>query len=282
MMDNLENSKCICCNSSNSEFIHKENNYKYLECKNCGFIFVSQKINQQFKKKNIAIVNSTLNFWKKWGLQRTELFQKEINNIKKIKSKGSLLDVGCGTGTFLNLVKDKYNAIGIEPDINLYNIGNKLYNIKIQNKFLRDIKKKYDVITLWDVLEHMPDPEQELRYISKILKKNGILVIRVPNKGYAKFKKYFFDKLGLTEKYKKGCFGAPNHLYHFSKKSLNALFEKNDFQIIKYKPARSMISDKFFLRLATSSIYYLGLLLYYLSFSKINIVIDHLVYVKKR
>ncbi|MFH0875964.1 MAG: class I SAM-dependent methyltransferase [archaeon] len=272
--------KCICCGSKNNKYIHSEKEYNYFECNKCGFIF-SPTIEKQYFPKRKKLGQDEINFWKKWGERRKSFFLSQLKYIKKLKPHGKALDVGCGTGAFLDILKESYDAYGIEPNIILCNTGNRLYNNRIKNCLLYDVKDKYDLVYLMDVVEHMPQPDIELINLKKVMKSDAIVVIRVPNASYVKFKKFFFDLLGLTKKFKHGCFGAPGHLYHFSKKSLFSLLENNGFKIIKYCPTRSNIEDRLFARIISSGLYYFGLVLYFVSFGKINIVIDHLVYAKE-
>ncbi|WP_421712339.1 class I SAM-dependent methyltransferase, partial [Alteromonas abrolhosensis] len=95
---------------------------------------------------------------------------------------------------------------------------------------------KFDVITLWHVLEHLPDLEGTIIEIEKLLNPGGILIIAVPNyKSYdAKYYKTYW-----------AAFDVPRHLWHFSRKSMNKLFS-NKMELIKIKP---MLFDSFYVSL---------------------------------
>jgi 2-polyprenyl-3-methyl-5-hydroxy-6-metoxy-1,4-benzoquinol methylase len=163
---------------------------------------------------------------------------KKVNLIKNLSTtEKTILDIGAGTGDFLKSAqKDGWKIHGIEP--------NKQARLKALTKeitlkeSLADItKEKFDVITLWHVLEHLPDFENEINNIQKKLKQNGYLVIAVPNyKSYdAKHYKQFW-----------AAYDTPRHLWHFSKESIKRLFKPYKLELVQTKP---MIFDSFYISL---------------------------------
>ncbi len=168
---------------------------------------------------------------KKWSLQKkTKLIFTQNNGL------GSLLDVGAGTGDFLKVAKEKgWEVAGVEPNVN----ATKLASQKgvVLKPELKDFEgNQFDVITLWHVLEHVPNLEETIAQLSGLLKPNGVLIIAVPN-----FKSY--DALHYGKFW--AAYDVPRHLWHFSKKSIKELFSA-DFQLQKIKP---MIFDSFYVSL---------------------------------
>ena len=149
----------------------------------------------------------------------------------------SLLDIGAGTGDFLLKAKNKgWEVKGIEP--------NSLARSKALEKGLelhKDMEgckdQKFELVTLWHVLEHLPDLETQIANIVSVIPKNGTLIIAVPN-----FKSYD------ARYYKKywAAYDVPRHLWHFSRKAIPKLFSKHHMQVIKTKP---MIFDAFYVSL---------------------------------
>ncbi len=184
---------------------------------------------------------------------KRNLFEKTYHSIKRIalkrklklintySSKGkSLLDFGCGTGDFLQIAKNNgWNVHGIEPNDDARKIANNKTGNSVFNSenLLRLEPSSFDVITLWHVLEHIPNLNEHITIFKKLLKVNGTLIIAVPNfKSYdAKFYKNFW-----------AAFDVPRHLWHFSKTSISKLVSKENMHVVKTYP---MLFDAFYVSL---------------------------------
>ena len=167
---------------------------------------------------------------------------KLINNLSK--DSKTLLDVGCGTGDFLWTAKQNgWNVKGIEPNPQAREIANSKTNNAVSNiESLLDLEKQsFDVITLWHVLEHLPNLEEHIQLFQSLLKPNGRLVIAVPNfKSYdATYYKSFW-----------AAYDVPRHLWHFSRTSISKLFSKYDMRVEETLPMKfdafyvSLLSQK--------------------------------------
>ncbi len=168
---------------------------------------------------------------------------KLINSFKT-KSK-TLLDIGCGTGDFLETaLKGGWEVTGIEPDEKARQIANtKTNGLVFNSATLAQLKpNSFDVITLWHVLEHLPNLEQHMQLLESLLKPTGTLVIAVPNyKSYdAAYYKNFW-----------AAYDVPRHLWHFSKTSISKLFQNHQMAVVKTLPMKfdayyvSLLSEKY-------------------------------------
>ena len=168
---------------------------------------------------------------KKWSLQeKTKLI---LNQNKRI---GSLLDVGAGTGDFLKVAKDKgWDVYGMEPNNNAAKLASEK-GIILSSTLKQFEGKQFDVVTLWHVLEHIPNLEETISELSKLVKINGTLIIAVPN-----FKSYDAKYYGKFW----AAFDAPRHIWHFSKKAIESLFSEC-FKLQEIKP---MVFDSFYVSL---------------------------------
>lgn len=157
--------------------------------------------------------------------------------------KKNLLDVGCGTGDFLMTCKtNNWNVIGVEPNKNARDLAEE----KLAEKLFSDLSeiksKQFDVITLWHVLEHVPDLEKYILNIKKLLKPKGVLVIAVPN--YRSYDAAYYKQFWAA-------FDVPRHLWHFSKESIQKLFLKQKMEVFKILPMKfdsfyvSLLSEKY-------------------------------------
>ena len=168
---------------------------------------------------------------------------KLINSLS-LETK-NLLDLGCGTGDFLKTAKeDGWQITGIEPSP----IARRFANQKTANAVF-DIKEldnlpgeSFDVITLWHVLEHLPNLEKHFEIFKSLLKPKGRLVIAVPNfKSYdAHYYKSFW-----------AAYDVPRHLWHFSQRSILRLANKQNMELQETLPMRfdayyvSLLSEKY-------------------------------------
>ena len=170
-------------------------------------------------------------------IKRYSLRKKERLISKYVVGEKTLLDVGAGTGDFLLETKNRSWLVeGVEP-----NRGAKdRANAKgiILHETLQSIKnKKYSIITLWHVLEHLPNLELQIKDLVSLLNDNGTLVVAVPN-----FKSY--DAGHYKEFW--AAYDVPRHLWHFSKSSIEKLFAAQGMKVVEIKP---MVFDSFYVSL---------------------------------
>jgi 2-polyprenyl-3-methyl-5-hydroxy-6-metoxy-1,4-benzoquinol methylase len=152
-------------------------------------------------------------------------------------SEKTLLDIGAGTGDFLAAAKKQnWKTAGVEPNAYARKKANEK-GVNLHSELKEFSENKFDVITLWHVLEHLPDLESQIKTIVSLLAENGTLVIAVPN-----FKSYDANHYGKFW----AAFDVPRHLWHFSKKSIEKLFAKHKMELVKIKP---MVFDSFYVSL---------------------------------
>lgn len=163
-----------------------------------------------------------------------------INNLNE--SKGSLLDIGAGTGDFLLVAKDNgWKSVGIEPSEKARTIA-KSKGVELKSGLSEFENHSFDVITMWHVLEHVPNLEEQIQELKRLVKPNGSIVIAVPNfKSYdANYYKEFW-----------AAYDVPRHLWHFSKTAIEKLFAKEDLELVKILPMKfdsfyvSLLSEKY-------------------------------------
>jgi 2-polyprenyl-3-methyl-5-hydroxy-6-metoxy-1,4-benzoquinol methylase len=168
----------------------------------------------------IPLAETGIRFFRKFRQKRIERFIR----------KGRILDIGCGRGEFLSLLKERgWEAIGLELNEETASNARKAFGLEIRTGSLVDAQFEdnfFDVITLWHVLEHLPDPVQTMDECRRILKPGGLLVIALPH----------FDSLQarISGKYWFHL-DLPYHLFHFMDKNMELFLRKFSLRVMKAK-----------------------------------------------
>ncbi|MBI4547242.1 MAG: class I SAM-dependent methyltransferase [Ignavibacteriae bacterium] len=170
---------------------------------------------------------------------------KKLRLISTYYKQGNLLDIGCGTGEFLDRCrKAGFTTVGIEPNLEARNYAMKVYKLDVRDEgALNDLNNSsFEVITMWHALEHMHKLNEMVIEICRLLKPNGTLFIAVPNctsMDAAIYKTYW------------AAYDVPRHLYHFTPADITKLFEKHSMRIESILPMWfdsfyvSMMSEKY-------------------------------------
>ncbi|WP_179344615.1 class I SAM-dependent methyltransferase [Winogradskyella ursingii] len=194
-----------------------------------------EKLSEYYKSEDyISHTNSKRNLMEiSYHLVRKISLKRKVKLINSFQSENkTLLDVGCGTGDFLKTASDNnWNITGIEPNADARKIANtKTNNLVFDIGHLEKLKpNSFDVITLWHVLEHLPNLDDHIKAIKLLLKSDGTLVIAVPNfKSYdAQYYKEFW-----------AAYDVPRHLWHFSRESIEKLFGTVGLKLSKTLPMK--------------------------------------------
>tara|TARA_B100001758_G_C18382420_1_gene598026 strand:- start:467 stop:1354 length:888 start_codon:yes stop_codon:yes gene_type:complete len=221
--------------------------FTIVSCETCGLMFTNPRPSENNMAKYYksdkyishtnnkkGVFNSLYQAVRKYSIKR------KLNLLKTKAAKGSHLDIGCGTGEFLNACKKEgFLARGVEPSKLAREQAIKNYNLDVSSG--ADLKQysscEFDSISMWHVLEHVSNIKETLTEIKRIIKKDGILIIAVPNCNSwdAAYYKEFW-----------AAWDVPIHLWHFTKKTIETLFNNNGFKLIHAKP---MIFDAFYISL---------------------------------
>jgi 2-polyprenyl-3-methyl-5-hydroxy-6-metoxy-1,4-benzoquinol methylase len=167
------------------------------------------------------------------GLVETGVYlarQLRRKRIEKYKRNGRILDIGCGRGVFLNVMRKKgWTVAGTEYDRITAESITEYSNIHVVTGNPGDWgypQESFDVVTMNHVLEHMPAPESVIGECSRLLVKGGLLVVTVPNitSLQSTLGKHLWFHLDI-----------PYHLYHFSEEGLASILEKYNFHLLKIR-----------------------------------------------
>ncbi|NOY49493.1 MAG: class I SAM-dependent methyltransferase [Chlorobi bacterium] len=247
-------SNCQICNNkvfiplfSTKDHFFTGETFSVSQCGECGFVFTNpvpdkEKISEYYRTDKYLSHDTSGNglMGNIYKIIRGLNLKNKSRLISKYKAKGRLLDIGSGTGEFLNYMKNKqFEAVGVEPEQKARDFAINNYGLDIRDEsfFNKLPDKKFDLISMWHVLEHVYDINTRLQQIHELLYEDGYFINALPmidSPDSKKFGKYW---AGLD---------LPRHLHHFSSITFSLLAKNNGFYIIDKYP---MKFDAYFLSL---------------------------------
>lgn len=250
---------CPVCDSGDinnvllvKDFTCSNENFVIAACNDCTLRFTQDvpdaaSVGTYYKSENyISHTNTSRGLINRlYQAVRKRTLKKKRKLIEKVTgiSKGSLLDVGSGTGAFVNeMKKNGWQVTGLEPDAAARLVSKQVYDIELTpiGKLFELPPSSLDAITLWHVLEHVHDLHGYLLQLKSLLKKDGKLFIAVPN---------YTSMDAAIYKEHWAAYDVPRHLYHFSPASMLVLLKKNGLKVQQYK---AMWYDSFYVSLLSS------------------------------
>lgn len=203
------------------------------------------ELQRYYESKNyISHTDSTTTLFDKlYQFVKNFTIKNKVGLINSLKTtQKNLLDIGAGTGDFCVAAQNQnWTTTAVEPNASAIQI--------IENKKVNYVKNtidlqtnSYDCISMWHVLEHVSDLETQFLELKRLLKRDGSIVIAVPN-----YKSYDAAHYGRFW----AAFDVPRHLWHFSQNSIKRLAQKNGFTVVQILPMKldsfyvSMLSEKY-------------------------------------
>jgi SAM-dependent methyltransferase len=204
-------------------------------CKGCTHGYASRrpkKLSEAYEnEQQIALSYAAYHEKRRYRIER--FATERVDLLKKFKNAGVLLDFGCGTGWFLEYARKHYEIAGFEPTESLARFTSDLLKIKVESDTTNLQNNTFDIITAFDVIEHVSDPKETFQEFSRLLKKDGILLIYTPNSNSIGFD-YMMERQNLVT--------PPLHLHYFNKKSIEKLGDK-PFSLVYFETAGLDIGD---------------------------------------
>ena len=263
----LENIPCNLCGSVESHILYAANydieslhetdfartfssssdeplNHQLVACAQCGLQYVNPRLRADAVLE--GYVEGTDEQFVSQSHGRETTFAKCLDIIERIwrREPGRLLDIGTGGGSFLHVASRRgWHVEGCEPNRWLCLWGKQRYGLTIRQGTVFDQKyasKSYDVVTLWDVLEHTPDPKTQVRETHRLLKEEGLLVVNYPDIG-----SWIARLMGRS-----WVFLLDVHLFYFTRATIRKLLEDAGFDVVKVRPHFQQLALGYVLRRA--------------------------------
>lgn len=219
-MHNKINSCPICSREIVPEFLKQHNQYKIYRCPECDVVY-----SEPFQNPGAEWYGDIPFLCIKMPLAwQHKVFLSERHCLGE-----SLLDIGCSNGLFLHHAKKRgYSVVGIDYNSVVINQGKKLFNLDDNEllctslKMYAGIGRTFDVVTMFETLEHLDNPNEFMKHVKQLLKPNGFLFLSVPNPNR------FLDTFGESDY-------PPMHLTRWSSKALLKFTERHGFEVIIHK-----------------------------------------------
>lgn len=247
----------VCESASISDYLQCKDHFLSGEtftlskCQHCSFVFTNprpktQELPRYYKSdsyishtnKSDSLINYIYKYVRRFTIAGKVKLANSITDTKRI------LDFGCGTGDFISACKENgWSIHGVEPDDKAREIAAKTTNSNIASSLSEiDESDNLGLITLWHVLEHIPDLNSTLETLIQKLSNDGKLLIAVPNqKSYdARYYNSFW-----------AAYDVPRHLYHFNTETMDLLLNKHGLKIYRKIPMKldsfyvSLLSEKY-------------------------------------
>ena len=218
--------------------------FSIVSCETCGLLITNPRpkdseISRYYESKNYISHNNNTNGFFNFMYQAVRKYTT-LSKVLFLKAKkgDTILDVGCGTGDFLNKCKKfGMKTRGVEPAKIAREQAIKKFHLDVSEEV--ELKKykdlEFNYITMWHALEHVPKLNTTINQLRRILKNEGKVVVAVPN-----YKSW--DAKHYKEYW--AAWDVPIHFWHFSKKTIENLFEKHKFILTKTKP---MVFDSYYI-----------------------------------
>ncbi len=218
--------------------------FRLVKCSNCGLIYQNPQLSFEELIKHYP--DNYLPYRSDDGESQQSVLSRISQNhglqrqcqriINKRPIPGSLLDVGCATGFFLKAMSEKgWEVKGVEPSAYASEYAREKLGLNVQTGILSDLDthEKFDVITLWDVLEHVHDPLTTLQEVRQLIKPNGLVVISLPNPSGIEARLFGNYWVGWER---------PRHLFLFTPELIQDYLEKTDFSFLTIESFNGRLS----------------------------------------
>lgn len=221
---------CAVCGAVKHDLLFNKDGFHHVKCSACGFIFVNPSACDQYRDHFFKEV------YQSWTEVLLSPEQEAIDTIKfeyglefieaLCPGKGKLVDIGAGSGLFLKVAREHgWEVSGVEFNDksveNIRKLGIEVFDRPLEDEIYP--AGSVDVVAIWEVLEHINDPNQFLQQIRDILAPGGLLFICVPNI-HALVTRLLHEKART--------FGGHTHVNFFSMQSLSALLARNGFSVL--------------------------------------------------
>ncbi len=244
--------QCALCGSSPPRLRFRLDGFDTVECPRCGLVWIVLQMSadeltklygaEYFQERGSYFFDNAVADPGKG--EETEVirdFGRGIDRIERFRKAGRLLDVGCGVGVFLGVAKSRgWDVTGVDVSEYASGYARDRLGLDARTGHLDEVglpEKSFDVITLWDVFEHFPDPVRQLGEVRRLLKDDGIILLDTPNERglLRELSRWIYKASGGTVQYPAKKLHHVYHLFYYSPETLKRMLEKAGFEIVDFE-----------------------------------------------
>ncbi|MBZ0304012.1 MAG: methyltransferase domain-containing protein [Anaerolineae bacterium] len=230
---------CNLCGSHDRQPYCPENGLGLVQCNHCGFVYVSPRPDAKelyalygetyFHNNESGVVGYTDYIKDEPNIRRTA--QRRLTHLEQYVSPGKLLDVGCATGFFLDEARKRgWSAEGLDVSSFGVQYAQEHFGLTTYHGSLTDLdfeSASYDLVTMWDVIEHVPDPTTYVRRAAELVRSGGFISLATPD----------IDSLParLAGRRWVGFKLSEEHVYYFSVKTLTKMLNEAGFEVVNVR-----------------------------------------------
>ena len=233
---------CTICRSDFSKVLYITPKFDVIRCRKCGLVYVNNSLTYDEMEDIYEHYSSVFMheiYLKTQNAQISDFTQKVESIEKFAPRKGKLLDIGCGYGFFLEAARrGNWEVYGIDISKHAADYAQNKFSLNVSHGTIEDARFPecfFDVITMWDLIEHLNDPRDFIQKVRQYVKQNGLIVIKTPNQDS------LYTHLGdLIYKISAAKILFPilsqygySHLYRFSPMTIKSLLEQEGFRVFK-------------------------------------------------
>lgn len=224
---------CILCNLDDTSLMYRMGQFEIVKCKKCGLVYTEpQRVGaDHYEEEYFVNKRSHERGYDNYIADKENIIKtsrRRLEDIREYKQTGRLLDLGCATGFFMEVAKnDGWDCFGVDVSKFASNHGKNKLGLNIFHGTLENAKFEnnyFDVVTMWDYIEHSSNPLDELQEVNRTLKWAGIIVLTTP------------DINSLTARVFKNrwvSFKPEEHRCYFSERTIAQILEMAGFKIFR-------------------------------------------------
>ena len=216
---------CNLCGADETQLLFVKDNCKVVKCKRCSLVYINPRARKEGLKE-IYSRDYSLGYLAK-DVSKKKRARKIVKKIARFKKKGRFLDIGCSAGFILAAAREKgFVPYGVEISSHALRYAREELKLDIFNGYLENAHFPddfFDVVTMYNFIEHLFDPAHIFQEIRRIIKENGLIEIWTPNIDHWRARR-------MGKNWNNILF---HHLYYFSLDSLKKLLEKTEFCLYK-------------------------------------------------
>lgn len=242
---------CNLCGSSERQPYCPENGLGLVECQSCGLVYVSPRPDSTelyalygetyFHNNESGVVGYTDYIADEANIRQTS--NRRLRHLQQFIQPGKLLDVGCATGFFIDEAQKRgWQVQGLDVSSFAVGYAREHFHLDVQHGSFTELEfpqGAYDVVSLWDVIEHVPDPTAYIQRAAQLLRKDGVVVLATPD--VDSFPARMAGKRWVGYKL------SEEHIYYFSVKTLTKMLNDAGFDVLNVRHVGKYVTLRLFL-----------------------------------